>query len=64
MGLSYAEIGGLLGVDKGTAYSWVNDPGRASKDVVKRVATVLNVPEDEAVAMWKEIRIERYSNKL
>ena len=64
MGLSYSEIGALLGVDKGTAFSWVNDPGRASKEVVIRVAKVLNVPEDEAVEMWRAIKIERYTNKL
>lgn len=64
IGLSYAEIGGLLGVDKGTAFSWVNDPGRASKDVIIKVAKVLNVPEDLAVADWKQIKIKRYIDKL
>lgn len=64
LGLSYTEVGRLLGVDKGTAFSWVNDPGRASKEVVINVAKVLNVPEEEAVNMWREIKIQRYTDKL
>jgi len=64
LGYSYQVLGNMLGVDKGTAFSWINNPARASKNIMRRVAEVLELDEDEVIQHWKELRIKRYTERL
>lgn len=61
---SYREIGDKLGVKRVTAFSWVTKPWRASKEVVTKVAELLDAPLDVVLEEWKQDRIQRYTDKL
>jgi transcriptional regulator with XRE-family HTH domain len=62
-GLSYRDVGLLLGTKHHTPAIWINNPARAGIEGIKRLAAVLGVPEDKAVEFWKECKMEYQKKK-
>ncbi|MDA3939622.1 MAG: hypothetical protein PF693_09965 [Spirochaetia bacterium] len=43
-------------VNRGTAFKYINDPGKWSKKVIKRLAKILGIPLDKALKEWTPLR--------
>jgi transcriptional regulator with XRE-family HTH domain len=57
-GLSYRQIADRAGVNHAYVFRAVNMPHTVSKKIMISVANIIGCPEDQAIEIWKESKIE------
>lgn len=64
LGLSYSQIGDMLGVNRANAFTFISNPGRSGMETILKVAEILQIPESEAKTCWKEAKKEAFDKKI
>jgi len=63
--MSYAKLAEQAGLGTDAAFRAIKYPWRTRIETIMKIAEVLNIPEDEAMQLWKaakkEFNIRRYS---
>jgi len=62
--LTQASLARRIGISVGAVRKWEADERRPSRDVVERLADVLNVPPEERAAFQQVARAERMVDEL
>lgn len=64
-GMSYTDIGKEMGgITRGTAFSYVTNPGRSTLLTMLDVGRVLNIPPEEVRDAWKEAKKKAINEKI
>lgn len=63
-GLSYRQIAEKAGVNHAYVFRAVNLPHTVSKQIMISVANIIGCPEDQAIEIWKESKLEQVKKFL
>jgi transcriptional regulator with XRE-family HTH domain len=63
-GLSYRQIAEKAGVNHAYVFRAVHVPHTVSKNIMISVANIIGCPEDQAIEIWKESKLEQVKRFL